>query len=94
MCSGEIAGVVPGVVAGGIAAVGARSPATMERFERALLDVTAVIGETFTPILEVVTEGVKLFGDVLASILPDASEMREIPSTNISFRLTNLPKPR
>lgn len=67
-----------GVLAGGMAAVGARSPATMERFERALLDTTAVIGDTFAPVMDLASEGIRLFGDFLASVLPDANEMREI----------------
>lgn len=74
---GMLLGGAAAGLAAGIATVGARSPATMEKFERALLDVTAVIGETFTPVLEIVTDGVRLFGDILLSILPDAKEMRE-----------------
>lgn len=71
-------GVAGGVLAGGLASVGARSPATVERFERAMMDVTAVIGDMFAPVMDLATDGVRLFGDVLASILPTAGEMREV----------------
>lgn len=71
-------GVAGGVLAGGMAAVGTRSPATAERFERAMMDITAVIGDTFAPIMDLATDGLRLFGDVLASILPTAGEMREV----------------
>src|SRR3984957_20952683 len=48
----------------------------MERFQLALDDTQAVIGRMFVPVLELATDGVRMIGDTLASILPSADEMR------------------
>jgi hypothetical protein len=49
----------------------------MERFQVILDDVSGVIGQTLLPVIEVLSQAARLFGDVLASILPSADEMRE-----------------
>jgi hypothetical protein len=54
------------------------NPSSVERFNIALEDVQAVLGQALTPVLDVVTEGVRLFGDFLTSILPSADEFKEI----------------
>lgn len=52
------------------------SPTLFMTWRRALDDVTAVIGRAFIPVLELMRDGVRLFGDVLASMLPNAEEVR------------------
>jgi hypothetical protein len=52
-------------------------PLTFQRWSRALLDVQGVIGRTFVPVLELMTSGVRLFGDVLANLLPSTGEVRD-----------------
>lgn len=53
------------------------SPAQFQMWAMALEDVQGVIGGTFLPVLELMRDGVRLFGDALASILPTAGEARE-----------------
>lgn len=53
------------------------SPGAMERFQLILDDVTAVIGQTLVPVLEVLGQGLRLIGDFLKTILPSADELRE-----------------
>src|SRR5437868_2040049 len=52
------------------------SPGVFTTWQRALEDVQGVIGRTFVPVLEIMRDGVKLFGDVLANILPNLGEVR------------------
>lgn len=59
---------------------GKASPATMQRFNQAINDMQAVIGRMFVPVLELATSGIRLMGDALATILPSASEMRDLLS--------------
>lgn len=54
------------------------SPGQFRMWTMALEDVQGIIGQTFLPILELMRDGVRLFGDVLANILPSFSEMREV----------------
>jgi hypothetical protein len=54
------------------------SPGAFKLWTMALEDVQGVIGQSFTPVLEMMTEGVGLFGDVLATVLPNMDEMNEI----------------
>lgn len=56
---------------------GAASPVALQRFQMAVDDTAATLGRIFVPVLELFTDGVRLAGDVLASILPTTSEMRE-----------------
>src|SRR5262245_29991957 len=75
--TGAAAGAAVGGAAGG--AVGKFSPGTMERLSYAFDDLTAVLGERLMPIFEtVVVPVVRLFGDVLESILPSGQEFAEI----------------
>jgi hypothetical protein len=54
------------------------SPGAFKIWTMALEDVQGVIGQTFTPVLQIMTEGVRLFGDVLATVLPSMDEMTAI----------------
>lgn len=53
------------------------NPGAMERFNLALDDIQGVIGQTLMPVIEMWTKELRLVGDVLASILPSADEMRD-----------------
>src|SRR5262249_16452470 len=67
------------------------SPAQAERLDAAFGDLEATIGKSFVPILEQTTDGVRLAGDVLASILPETGEMREAlaPVKDVMTELRN-----
>ena len=56
--------------------VSAFNPAIMEQFGQAVNDVAAVIGRALAPAFEILTPLVQMFGDFIASILPDAGQMR------------------
>lgn len=60
---------------------GKANPAALRLFNEANEDVQAVIGRTFVPMLNAMRDGVRLFGDVLASVLPDTSEVTSALST-------------
>ncbi len=69
-------------VVGSLTSMAAKaSPATFMMFEQAVDDTQAVIGRAFIPVLEMMREGVVLFGDTLATILPDAGEVSVALST-------------
>lgn len=53
------------------------APGMMEQFSIALQDVMGVIGGTALPVMELLRDGIRLFGDVLANILPNADEVRQ-----------------
>jgi hypothetical protein len=53
------------------------SPSQFKQFQVAVEDVQAVIGDAFLPVLELMRDAVRGIGDVLASILPNASEVRD-----------------
>jgi hypothetical protein len=57
-------------------AVSLASPGTIERFDLALADATAVVGQRLVPVFEVLTAGVRLVGDFFQTILPPAQEFR------------------
>lgn len=59
-------------------AVALASPGTMERFQLAINDTTAVVGRVLVPVVEFLTSIIRTVGDVLATILPPASTLREI----------------
>jgi len=65
-------------VAGGIGAVGVGAPGVMAKFTRTLADIAGVIGQTLAPVLDTFTQALRLFGDVLASLLPDQQTMNEL----------------
>ncbi len=55
------------------------APGTMQRFNIALEDSTAVIGQRLAPVFEqVVIPAVRLFGDFLTSILPSADDFADV----------------
>ncbi|MDE2103621.1 MAG: hypothetical protein KGL39_40660 [Patescibacteria group bacterium] len=53
------------------------SPGIYKRYQIALEDAQAVIGQAFLPILQHMTNAVRWFGDVLANVLPSAQEVRD-----------------
>ncbi len=57
----------------GFAAVA--SPSQFKRFQMAIEDVQGVIGQAFLPVLNMMRDGIKMFGDVLATILPNTNEV-------------------
>lgn len=56
---------------------GINNPAVAERFQRSLLDAEAVIGNRLIPVVEVMTKGMQLVGDVLQTILPSEADIRD-----------------
>jgi hypothetical protein len=54
----------------------AASPGQFRVWQIALEDVQGVIGQRFLPVLDVMRQGVRLFGDVLATFLPTGEEVR------------------
>lgn len=74
--------VLPGIFQGLLGTLtqfaGVANPATLDRFNYAVKDVQAVIGRAFVPALDVMRDGVRLFGDVLANILPDTLEVSQV----------------
>lgn len=76
-----IGAVVGGLYALHSAAVsfgGIRDPAALERYNVAWNDLNATIGRAFLPVLNQMTEGMRLAGDVFASILPDQAEFEAV----------------
>jgi phage-related protein len=57
--------------------VRAFNPGIVERYERALNDISGVIGRTLMPLMEPLINATRLFGDFLASVLPDLSELTD-----------------
>lgn len=53
------------------------SPGAGKRYEIAHQDVQAVIGQRLVPVLEIFTQGLRLAGDFLHTILPSAREVRQ-----------------
>jgi len=81
---GQAGGTVAGLVAPFRAATSAigsfvekANPKAMERLNIAFDDVTAVVGQALTPVIEALTPAVRLFGDFLKSILPSADEFKD-----------------
>lgn len=52
------------------------SPATMDLYNRAVLDSEAVLGQRFVPVVELATVAVRDVGDFFAEILPSTGEFR------------------
>lgn len=55
--------------------VGAANPAVVEQLNLAFEDINGVIGRFLVPVIERVTPWIRMFGDFLASILPNAQEL-------------------
>jgi hypothetical protein len=53
------------------------SPGTMTLFNLAVRDTAATLGQTLQPVMELATKGLRLFGDILMTILPGAGEMKD-----------------
>lgn len=71
-----VPGIVKDIVATLTGFAAKASPAVFKQFQVAIEDVQGVIGQRFVPVLEVMTDFVRLFGDVLHTILPDIQTMR------------------
>lgn len=56
----------------------AANPVAAERMNYAVQDTTAVIGRLFVPLMEKATVVIRIFADFLSTVLPSASEMREV----------------
>lgn len=67
--------VVSGILGSLTSMAGMANPASVQQFSYALEDVQAIIGQTFLPILNLMTEGVRTFGDVMATVLPSTEEV-------------------
>ncbi len=57
---------------------GVASPGSLKQWELAVRDLQGVVGQTLVPVLHLMTDGMRLLGDILASILPNAREMEQI----------------
>lgn len=58
-------------------AVSKSIPTVTERFNRASDDTTAVIGSRLVPVVRLLTEWMRLWGDLLQTILPSANDFAE-----------------
>ena len=56
--------------------VQAANPEIVELLNDTIADISGVIGQSLTPVVEAAIPFVRMFGDFLASILPDAEGMR------------------
>jgi hypothetical protein len=54
------------------------NPGAVQRFTFALEDTQAVIGQRLAPVLEVITQGIRLFADVINTILPSGEEFAQL----------------
>ncbi len=52
------------------------NPASMERFNRAVMDAEAVIGSRFVPLVNLATVAVRAIGDSLVEMLPSTEDVR------------------
>ena len=52
------------------------NPAQATLYEMAVNDLYGVLGQKLTPVVELATEAVRMFGDFLASVLPSSKEIR------------------
>lgn len=59
-------------------AVGYGAPAVLKQFQIAMEDIQGVLGQSFAPVLMEGTKIVRLFGDILATLLPNFAEMAQI----------------
>lgn len=66
-----------GFIEQGVSFVRLFSPGTTRRFGIVQEDTLATIGRTFTPVLESLTDFMRLAGDFLATVLPGIGQMRD-----------------
>jgi hypothetical protein len=52
------------------------NPAQATLYEMAVADLYGVIGQRLTPVVELATDAMRMFGDFLASVLPSSAEVR------------------
>lgn len=73
-------GAMPGALKGMLETLanfaGKASPVQIKLLSYALDDVQAVIGQAFIPVLDMVRDGIRLFGDVLANIIPSTRDVQ------------------
>jgi hypothetical protein len=70
-----IPGIFADIVTQLVSFVQLGAPAVFENWNMALRDTIGVIGQSFTPVLKLMTEGIRLFADILATILPNMGEV-------------------
>ncbi len=58
-----------------VALAAVNNPAVAERFQRSLLDAEGVIGNRLVPVVEMMTKGMRMVGDVLQTILPSERDV-------------------
>lgn len=54
------------------------SPAARMQFDMAYKDIQAIIGRRLVPVMNLATEGLKAFGEILTNLLPSQSQMRDV----------------
>lgn len=70
-----IPGTMKGILETLTGFAGKASPGQYRMLQIALEDVQAVIGGSFVPIMEIMKDSIRLIGDVIANLLPNAGEM-------------------
>lgn len=73
-----VPGVLQDITSSLVSMAGMTSPGQMKLFRMAVEDVQGVIGQSFMPMFEMLREGVRFFGDVLATILPSMREVEQV----------------
>jgi hypothetical protein len=73
----ELPGMFSGILGSLVSMGKVASPGQATMFELAVKDVQGVIGQTFLPLMEMMRDGIRLFGDTLANILPSSQEVWE-----------------
>ncbi len=72
-----IPGLVGDITQSLVSLAAVASPGAFKLWQRALADVQGVIGQRAVPVLRLLTDGVRFFGDVLATVLPSQQEVTE-----------------
>ena len=73
---GQFAGALDQLKGTIVSLAGFASPGALIRWNLAMDRATATLGRSLIPVLDTLTHGLQIFGDVLASVLPSQAEMR------------------
>ncbi len=57
--------------------VAVAAPGTFRQWQMVLEDISGVIGQTLVPVLQLLRDAFRFFGDILATLLPTARDMTE-----------------
>lgn len=71
-------GAIQNIFKGLHSAAATANPAYVKQFDRALQDITGVIGHAVAPVFRALTPWVRLFGDLLKGILPSQKEVNNL----------------